>query len=446
MDAIIQHSPPLSGTLQVPPDKAICHRAVLVGALADGLTEIHPWPEADDCQRTLQLVEALGLQVSRSGDTVQVHGRGQNALRQPGEALECGESGTTLRLAAGLLAGQPMTATLAAAPSLKGRPMRRIIEPLTRMGAHIEGTRAAEHPGEWYPPLTIRGTRPLRAMRYEMRVASAQVKSAILLAGLFADGPTTVSEPVPTRDHTERLLRHCGITVERRNGRVTVAPGQLSCPGRLRVPGDFSSAAFLIVAAACVAGSSLALEDVSLNPTRVGLLAQLARMGAQIRADLSDEPWEPRGRITLEARPLQAIRLTPAEVPAVIDELPVLMVAAACAAGTSRFEGVGELRVKETDRIQSMVDGLRGLGVRVGLPAPDAVEITGGRLVGAPVDSAGDHRTAMSLSVAGLVASGQTRLRGAECVSKSFPEFFGLLGRLAGSSTVKTIDKAGPLC
>ncbi|MBI3083925.1 MAG: 3-phosphoshikimate 1-carboxyvinyltransferase [Candidatus Omnitrophica bacterium] len=433
----------MRGTLSLPPDKAICHRAVLAAALGIGTTEIHPWPLADDCQRTLQLVADLGVPVKKSPQTVWIDGRGDAGLRAPTQELFCGESGTTLRLAAGLLAGQPFTTRLSAGPSLSRRPMRRIVDPLSEMGARLEGRQmASSDPSsrELYPPLTVRGRRPLRAVRCEMELPSAQVKSAILLAGLFADGATSVVERVPTRDHTERILRAFGAGIRREGRGVTIEPGALRSPGALVLPGDFSSAAFFVVAASCVPGSRLVLEGVGLNPTRLGLLEILKRMGGCLTTTVSEEGWEPRGTVVVEARSLRGVSVGPSEVPGVIDELPVLMVAAACATGTTRFHGVGELRVKETDRIRSMVNGLRQLGARIVLPAPDAVEIDGGPLRGAVAESAGDHRTAMSLAVAGLVAEGATTVRGVACVAKSFPEFFDHLRAVAGSPTVKTVD------
>ena len=279
MDAIIQRAQRLQGILTVPPDKAICHRVVLLAAVADGDTELTSWPSADDCQRTLQLVEGLGVRVQRFAGRVTVTGR-PSGLLAPSAVLDCGESGTTLRVSAGLLAGQPFTARLSAGPSLSGRPMRRIIEPLSQMGARMDGTAGPAGSSERYPPLTIHGTRPLRAIRYVLPVASAQVKSAMLLAGLFADGPTVVVEPNPTRDHTERALRRFGAQVEIRGREISVSPGELTSPGRLALPGDVSSAAFLMVAACCVAGSRIELRDVGLNPTRTGLLTVLKRMGA----------------------------------------------------------------------------------------------------------------------------------------------------------------------
>jgi len=431
---------PLRGTVTVPADKAICHRAVLAAAIASGETTIEPWPSADDCQRTLAVVQALGISVTKSGETMLIRGRGKDGLRPAAQPVFCGESGTTLRLAAGLAAGQPFSTTLSAGPSLSHRPMRRIAEPLTRMGAAVEGQGGSA--GEFTPPLTIRGKRPLTAVRYELPVASAQVKSAVLLAGLFAERPTTIIEPIPTRDHTERMLSRFGASVRREGQVVIVEPGALRSPGTLAIPGDFSSAAFLLVGASLVPGSRLTIQAVSLNPTRTTLLNVLERMGASIRIQESGEAWEPSGAVTVEARPLRGTTITPAEAPGLIDELPILMAAAACAQGLTRFEGIGELRVKETDRIRSMMQGLKTLGARVTLPEPDVVEVEGGHLTGGVVESAGDHRTAMSLAVAGLFAEGATTIRGAECVAKSFPDFFDRLRAATGFSTVKSVDKA----
>lgn len=440
MDAIIQQSPELHGAVTIPSDKAICHRAVIAASLAHGATEIVPWSDAEDCQRTLEVMQRLGVSVHSSADRMAIEGRGADGLQAPTQELFCGESGTTMRLIAGVVAGQPFRSKLSASPSLTRRPMRRITEPLTQMGARFEGATRST-PQELYPPLTIHGRRPLRAIRYALPEPSAQVKSAILFAGLAAEGKTTILEPIQTRDHTERMLRQYGLRVDQHGDEIVLTPGPLRAPGTLQIPGDFSSAAFFIVAASCVPGSRLTLPHVSLNPTRTGLLRVLEHMGASIRLDDVEEPWEPRGTVHVESRQLRAITLTAEEVPGVIDELPILMVAATCAQGISHLHGLKELRVKETDRIQSMMTGLQRLGARMHLIGDDAVEIEGGVLEGHEVDSAGDHRTAMSLAVAGLRAKGETLIRGAECVVKSFPEFFTLLRDVAGSSTVKTVDK-----
>ena len=447
MDAIIQPSGPLRGALSVPADKAIVHRAILLAALAEGRTEIRPWPDAEDCQRTLAVVQGCGVRAQRSSTTMVIEGVGRAGLTSPSAPLQCGESGTTLRLAAGVLAGQPFTSRLVAGPGLSRRPMRRIAEPLIRMGAQVEGAASPANPGELCPPLAIRGRRPLTAMRYELPVASAQVKSAVLLAGLFADGVTTVIEPAPTRDHTERMLRAFTIVVRTDGHAISVEPGVPVSPGAVAIPGDCSSAAFFVVAACCVAGSAVTLTDVGLNPSRTAFLAVLRRMGAQVTmTEQREAAGEPRGVIGVSAGPLRGVTVEAAEVPGLIDELPILMVAAACAQGTSRFRGVGELRVKETDRIRSMVDGLQRLGVAIRVSAPDTVEIEGGPMAGAIVSSAGDHRTAMSLAVAGLAAGGPTTIQGAECVAKSFPDFFERLASLSGSPTRKAVDKGTAGC
>ena len=442
MDIAIQPATAaLRGVLTLPPDKAIAHRAILLAALAEGTTAIHPWPQADDCQRTAELIQEFGVQLRIESEAAIIEGMGAAGLSAPRRELFCGESGTTLRLAAGCLAGQPFTSRLTASPSLARRPMRRIAEPLTQMGARLEGVSPSEAGGEYYPPLTIHGRRPLRAICYEPRVPSAQVKSAVLLAGLFADGPTTVIEPRPTRDHTERMLERFGRTVHREGMARRVEPGPLRAPGTVALPGDCSSAAFFAVAACCVPGSTVTLQDVGLNPTRTEWLTVLQRMGARLRVMRQRDDGEPVGTIVAEFGQLQAVTLEPAEAPAVIDELPILMVAAACARGRSSFQGLAELRVKETDRIQSMIEGLQRLGARIRVVEPETVEIEGGVLRAAAVDSFSDHRTAMSLAVAALSAKGSTVIRGAECVAKSFPDFFERLAGLAGSSTVKSIDK-----
>ncbi len=441
MNAHLQRPTQLSGSLRIPPDKAICHRAALLSALAQGKTKLSPWPSAEDCQRTLGVIKALGVSAVIDKDTVIIDSPGVSGLKPPSGPIDCGESGTTFRLAAGLLAGLPFRSTLTASPSLSRRPMRRIVDPLSQMGASIAGRSESENPREVYPPLTIEG-RPLKTIRYDMPVASAQVKSAILLAGLFAEGPTTVIEKHPTRDHTERAFQAFSLPVTNKDNAITITPGILRSPGSLLIPGDISSAAFFLVAGACVPNASITLTEVGLNPTRAAVIAVLRRMGALIDVKTEENSWEMRGTITVRSSALTAVTIAPSEVPGIIDELPVLMVAAACARGTSRFAGVAELRVKETDRIQSMVSGLGSLGARVRVLSPDTVEIEGqAGLSGCEVDSAGDHRTAMSLAVAGLLASGKTIVRGAECVAKSFPDFFELLGSLAGSTTVKTIDK-----
>lgn len=442
MHTDIQGPSLVQGMVVVPGDKSICHRLLLLAALCSDETNIQHWPKnAEDCQRTREAIEALGASTTLTDGRLSVQGVGMT-LRAPSGPIYCGESGTTLRLIAGVLAGQPFTSTLEASPSLARRPMRRIADPLRQMGATIDGT---ERHGELYAPLTIQGKRPLRAIRYELPVASAQVKSAILLAGLFAKGSTTVIESQSTRNHTERCLRFFGVSPHIDGTSITITPAPLKSPGEAVVPADISSAAFFIVAAAAQPGSQLKIIELGLNPTRTGCLRVLRDgMGADIRVEGRGPEGEQFGTVQVTGRQLKAVTVTAEQVPSLIDELPILLVAATQATGTSRFEGIGELRVKETDRIASMLDGLGRLGASIRLDGQDTVVVDGGRpLRGAAVDAAGDHRTAMSLAIAGLFAQGTTTIRGAECVAKSFPGFFQRLREVTGPSTVKTVDSAG---
>ncbi len=438
---IVRPAAHLRGTLEVPGDKSISHRAAIFAALAGGTTTIRHFLMAEDCLHTLGALRALGVPVvvRRREATVVVHGVGLRGLRRPARAIDCGNSGTTMRLCMGLLAGQPWSTTLTGDASLSRRPMRRVATPLERMGARVTPAgRSRGTAGELRAPLTVHGCHPLRAIRYRMPVASAQVKSAVLLAGLSAEGTTRVVEPLPTRDHTERLLRHFGVNIRTRGRTVSLAPGPwpLVSPGTVVVPGDISSAVFFLVAGAIVPGARVTVRRVGLNPTRTGALDVLRRMGARltVRRRPMAHGREPVGDVTVAYGPLRATTIAPREVPRLIDELPVLMVAAACARGVSVFRGVAELRVKESDRIHTMADGLGRLGARIDVRGRDTVAIHGGRLLhGAPVASCGDHRIAMSLAIAGLVAATPTTIRGAECVAISFPAFWSLLAHLRRS-------------
>lgn len=446
MDASITRAASLTGTLQLPADKAICHRAALLCALADGPTELSPWSTAEDCQRTLELVTALGVPVTTTPHGVRIQGVGLDGLHRAASPLDCGESGTTMRLAAGLLAGQPFESVLNASGSLCRRPMKRIIEPLQQMGARIEGRL---HNGEIYPPLTISGKKSLSAITYRMPVASAQVKSAILLAGLYTGGRTEIIEPVLTRDHTEGLLDHLGAPIKgyrqkyvKPGGGVSISlegPVQhLTSPGRLSIPADPSSAAFFIIAALLVPGSEITLPNIALNPSRVYFLKVLERMGADLDIQPSTDSggWEPRGTIVARSSSLKGVQLGMGDAASMVDELPILMVAACAAEGETSFRGIQELTVKESDRLQAMKAGLDALGANPEVIGQDIMIVRRSALRGAVVDSAGDHRIAMSLAVAGLLAQGRTRVRGVECVAKSLGNFFELLASVVGSSIV----------
>lgn len=414
----VQPGGALTGRLRVPGDKSISHRAIMLGAIADGVTEIDGFLEGADALGTLVAFRRMGVYIEGPSEgRVVIHGAGVNGLRAPDGPLDLGNSGTSMRLLAGLLAAQPFASELVGDASLSRRPMRRVIEPLARMGAHIDASESGT------PPLTIHGGTRLQGMDYESPVASAQVKSAVLLAGLYAAGRTCVREPAETRDHTERMLTGFGYPVERGERRACVEGG-----GRLKarfvdIPGDISSAAFFLVGASIAPGSDLVLEHVGYNPTRTGVIEVLQAMGADIEVVEEREiGGEPVADLRVRAAELHGIDIPEALVPRAIDEFPVLFVAAACARGRTVLAGAAELRVKESDRIQVMADGLQALGIDA-QPTTDGMIIDGGSLGSASVNSHGDHRIAMSFAVAALRASGMIRVTDCAHVNTSFPGF-----------------------
>jgi len=422
----------LHGEAEVPGDKSVSHRGALLGALAEGVSEVQGYLEAEDCLRTITAVQALGAEVTRKGPGhYRIAGGGLRGLSEPGDVIDCGNSGTTARLLAGVLATQPFWTMMTGDASLRRRPMGRIAEPLRAMGATIvgraDGTRL---------PLAVRGAAPTTAVRYATPVASAQVKSAILLAGLAAEAPVTVTEPAPSRDHSERMLRRFGARVLTEGTTVTLAPGPLRATSVI-VPGDISSAAFLLVAGALVGEGRVALHRVGVNPTRTGALDVLAAMGVRIEStNLADE-GEPTATLTVTSGPLTATTIGGALlIPRLIDEIPVLAVAAAAAPGVTVVRDAQELRVKESDRIAALGRELAKMGVAVE-ERPDGMAITGGRrLHGAAVSSGGDHRVAMALAVAGLIADGETLVDDVACVATSFPTFAETVNALAGAAAV----------
>ncbi len=414
------------GHIAVPGDKSISHRAVLIGAICDEETRISGFGRSADTEATIAAVRACGVDVYEHGhDTLRVYGRGVQGLRAPGAPIDCANAGTLVRLLAGILAGQQgQEFELVGDESLSARPMRRIADPLTVMGGSVETD-------DGHLPLRIQG-RLLRGIEYELPVASAQVKSCILLGALYADAETTVLEPQPTRDHTERMLAAAGAQVAVRPGRVSVAPAERLALGDVEVPGDFSSAAPFIVAATLVPGSELHVHGVNLNPRRTGLLAILERMGANVTSyNRREIGGEPGGDLEIRSAPLVGTAVGGDEVPLAIDELPLFALAAAFARGESRLRGAAELRAKESDRIEATVDGLRALGVRA-RTTPDGLAVTGvpTRLRGGHVDSRGDHRIAMLGTVAGLASGEGVRVDGADCVTVSFPGFHDLVAAL----------------
>ncbi|MEK6276274.1 MAG: 3-phosphoshikimate 1-carboxyvinyltransferase [Actinomycetota bacterium] len=420
---LVEPATALVGHIGVPGDKSISHRAVLLGAIGEGETTIAGFGRSADTESTLATVRALGVEVAEDEvDLIRVQGHGLRGLKEPDGPIECGNSGTTLRLLSGILVGQEGRFELTGDESLRSRPLERVAEPLRQMGAAVETA-------DGHAPLVVEGGQELSAIRYELPVASAQVKSAVLLAGLYASGQTTVVEPIPTRDHTEILLAAAGVPVQRGAHRVTVGRAHRLELGRVDVPGDFSSAAPFIVAATLLPGSELIVHDVGLNPTRTGLLDVLARMGARItvlnRRRLGGEPV---GDLEVHAAELTATAIDPGEVPRLIDELPLVALAAASAHGETVIRGAGELRVKETDRIESVRTSLRALGVHV-TASDDVLRVRGvpTRPKGGGMSSGGDHRLAMLGAVAGLVSREGVRVEGAEAVGVSFPGFLDLL-------------------
>jgi 3-phosphoshikimate 1-carboxyvinyltransferase len=412
---------PLRGQIHVPGDKSVSHRALLLGALADGASRISGFLPSGDCLATLACLRALGVEVeTHNATTLTVHARGLRGLQAPAAPLNCARSGTTMRLLAGTLAGQAFGCVLTGDPQLLRRPMRRVVEPLRRMGAEIETTGG-------HAPLTVRG-RWLHGCDHALAMASAQVKSALLLAGLYADGPTTVRQPGPARDHTERMLAAMGAAIETSGLTVTLHPSSSLRPIPLHIPGDVSSAAFPLVAAALVPGSEVTAERVGVNPTRTGLLDVLRAMGADIALDDGREPGgELVADVTVRASDLVGVQVGGDTVVRMIDEFPVLAVAATQARGTTVVRDAAELRVKETDRIATTVAGLRALGARIE-PLPDGFTVEGPTpLHAAVVDSHGDHRLAMALAVAGLVAEGEVVVENAACIADSFPGFAELM-------------------
>jgi 3-phosphoshikimate 1-carboxyvinyltransferase len=442
-------SGPLRGALRPPPDKSISHRAALIAAMAEGETRIRGYLDAADTRSTLAAVRALGAEVERievSAGAIELRvsgigmrGAGERAGERP-RRIDVGNAGTLLRLLPGWLAGQGRGRwTLDGDESIRGRPVDRVAEPLRRMGAAIECREGR------LPPLELTGSE-LRGITYELPVASAQVKSCVLLAGLLAAGRTEVLEPAPTRDHTERMLRAAGARVSSEDRsrvpfapsprRVAIEPTERLDPGEIEVPGDFSSAAFHLLAAILVPGSEVRLEGVGLNPTRIGLLGILNRMGAGVTADEGRPAGaEPRGVIVARHGPLRATEVSGAEVPLAIDELPLVALAGCFAEGETVVSGAGELRHKESDRIGALVEGLRGLGAEISAAADGFTVRGGGGLRGGGLEARGDHRLAMLGAVAGLASREGVEVEGAESFEVSYPRFDADLGALISSAS-----------
>jgi 3-phosphoshikimate 1-carboxyvinyltransferase len=425
MKRIERLNTPMSGDISVPGDKSIAHRAVILGSIARGRSRVVNLSGGDDNSRTVRTFRQMGVEIYRDGDALCIDGNGWDGLHRPGAPIDCGNSGTTMRLLSGLLAGRPFHSRLDGDASLRQRPMQRVIEPL-----HVMGAKIRSEGGDGLAPLEIDGG-GLHGCQYRMPIASAQVKSAILLAALQAEGTTILEEPQKSRDHTEVMLRGFGAELSSNGNSITVKGGQSLAGQEVRIPGDMSSAAFFVAAAAMIPGSNLTIRNVGCNPTRDGVIEILRRMGASIELlNRRAEAGEPVTDIHVTGGQLTGVDVGPELVARTIDEYPILAVAAAVASGVTTFSDVKELRYKESDRISSMTEGLHRLGIEVEERA-DGMSIEGGkRFKTGTVKSYADHRVAMSFAIAGLCSEGGVEIDDAGCVDISFPSFFDLLGKI----------------
>ena len=425
----------LNGTVRVPGDKSISHRSIMLGSLAQGVTKVTGFLQGDDAIATLNAFRAMGVKIEGPDNgQVTIHGVGLHGLKEPDASLDLGNSGTSMRLISGLLVGQEFKARLIGDSSLSKRPMKRITLPLTQMGAKIETN------ADGTPPLLINGNKKLTAICYDMPMASAQVKSAILLAGMYAEGKTCVTEPAITRDHTERMLKGFGYPVQTEGNCICIEGGGSLTATNIDIPADISSATFFIIAATIATGSDVTLEHVGINPTRIGVINIMRLMGADITVSNEREMGgEPVADIRVQSARLTGIDIPEDQVPLAIDEFPAIFVAAACAQGRTTLTGAAELRVKESDRIQVMADALRNVGVEA-TPTDDGMIIDGGSIQGGTVNSHGDHRIAMAMSVAALVAQGKIIINDCANVDTSFPGFAEMMNTL-GHKIVTASDK-----
>lgn len=419
---------PLHGDITVPGDKSISHRAVMFGSLAEGTTEITHFLPGADCLSTINCFRSMGIDIETQGEnmeTVLVHGKGIHGLTAPDRVLDCGNSGTTTRLISGILAGQNFDSILTGDASIQKRPMGRIIDPLTRMGASITGKN-----GTGCAPLTIHGTK-LHGISYQSPVASAQVKSCVLLAGLYADGPTSVTEPALSRNHTELMLRHFGAQITSDGNTATILPEPKLVGTKIRVPGDISSAAYFLTAALLVPGSEIVLRHVGTNETRDGILRVINAMGGSVSyRKLSASGGESTADLEIRYTKLHGTVIEGDLIPTLIDEIPIIAVLASAVEGETIIRNAEELKVKESNRLDIMVDGLSRMGVDIEA-TPDGMIIRGGRkLHGAVIDSHKDHRIAMSFAIASLIAEGETEILDADCVDISYPQFYNGLATL----------------
>ncbi|KMY54610.1 3-phosphoshikimate 1-carboxyvinyltransferase [Bacillus sp. FJAT-27231] len=409
---------PLNGRIEVPGDKSISHRSVMFGALAEGKTTIRHFLKGEDCLRTIDCFRKLGVSIEETDEEIIVYGKGWEGLSEPTEILDAGNSGTTTRLLLGILAGRPFHTVLIGDESIAKRPMDRVVVPLTSMGAKINGRSSGR-----FTPLAVNGSK-LHAIQYELPVASAQVKSAILFAALQAEGETVITEPQLTRDHTEKMIKQFGGDITRRGNEIVVQGGQSFTGTNVYVPGDISSAAFFLVAGAMVPGSEIVLENVGLNPTRRGIIDVLIQMGADIQVEASDTIGEEIGTITIRTSQLNGIEIGGDLIPKLIDEIPIIALLATQADGKTVIKDAEELKVKETNRIDTVVNELKKLGAEIEATEDGMIVYGKSPLTGARVSSHGDHRIGMMLAVASLVANGTITLENPESIAVSYPSFF----------------------
>lgn len=422
---ILEKSNRLSGEVTIPGDKSISHRAVMFGALADGTTEVTNFLKGADCLSTISCFQKLGIEIENTPEHILIHGRGLHGLQAPTSVLDAGNSGTTTRLISGILAAQPFTCTLTGDSSIQTRPMKRIMEPLSMMGAAIESVRHND-----CAPLSISG-RELKGIHYHSKVASAQVKSCILLAGLYASGETSVTEPTVSRNHSEIMLRYFGADVLTEGTTATIFPESVLHGQRICVPGDISSAAYFIAAGLLVPNSEILIRNVGINPTRDGILRVARAMGGDITLLNIREEGEPTADLLVRSSSLHGTVVEGDLIPTLIDEIPVINIMAACAEGQTIIRDAAELKVKESNRIDVMVEQLKSMGCDI-TATDDGMIINGGRpLHGAVIDSHLDHRIAMSFAVASLIADGTTEILGSDCVNISYPTFYQDLQRLS---------------
>lgn len=415
----------LAGSIQIPGDKSISHRSVMFGAIANGVTTVTNFLLGDDCLSTIACFRKLGVKIEQNQDELRIYGKGFTGLAEPAEVLDVGNSGTTIRLMLGILAGRPFFTALQGDSSIARRPMTRVTLPLTQMGASIDGRK-----GGGYTPLTVRGG-ALQAIHYELPVASAQVKSAVLFAGLQADGTTTIIEPSETRDHTERMIQYFGGNIEKHDQVITVTGGQKLSANNVHVPGDISSAAFFLVAGAIVPESEICLKNVGLNPTRTGIIDVMKEMGAEIKIESANNAdFEPSGDITVSTSGLKGTVIEGSMIPRLIDEIPIIALLATQAEGKTVIKDAQELKVKETNRIDTVVQELSKLGASIEATEDGMIIHGKSNLTGGCVSSHGDHRIGMMLSIAALISKGEIVLEHPEAISVSYPDFFAHLDLL----------------